>query len=65
MGLNKFRNELCHCGSGMKFKHCHLRLHNDQRARVVTALAKQEIKKEQKYWKKRYERVTSVGGEHE
>lgn len=62
MGLNKFRNEPCHCGSGMKFKHCHLQQHQDQRARVVTALAKREAAKEQKYWKKRYERVTTLAG---
>ncbi len=57
MGLNKFRNEPCNCGSGMKFKHCHLQQYHDAQARLVTPIQEQEQKKEQRYYKKRYDEV--------
>ncbi len=59
MGLNKHRNKPCQCGSGKKFKHCHLRGFHYQQSQLVTEVAKQETAKEQRYWKKRYDRVTS------
>lgn len=61
MGLNRYRNQPCHCGSKLKFKHCHGKQHLEQKAEIVTQLARKAQAKESRYWKKRYDRVT--GGE--
>jgi len=58
MGLNRFRNKPCQCGSGMKFKHCCLQDHYEQQTGLVTWLAKKIQDKTAKYWRKRYKTVT-------
>ena len=42
MGLGKYRNQPCPCGSGMKFKYCCLQRYHDMQAQVVTPLQKLE-----------------------
>ena len=58
MSLDKYRNEICRCGSGKKFKRCCLAAHNQVQAKIETPLAKELIEKEQRHWKKRYDMVT-------
>ena len=58
MGLNRFRNKPCQCGSGMKAKHCCLQDHYKAQAGLVTRLAKKIQEKTAKYWRKRYKGVT-------
>lgn len=58
MGLNKYRNKPCQCGSGIKFKFCCLQDHYEQQAGLVTRLAKRIQKKTAKYFQKRYKTVT-------
>ena len=35
MGLGKYRNEPCPCGSGIKFKHCHLKKLGEAKAKEM------------------------------
>ena len=58
MGLNRYRNKLCQCGSGMKFKFCCLQNHYEQQTGLVTRLAKGVQEKMAKYWRKRYKGTT-------
>lgn len=59
MSLDKYRNEICRCGSGKKFKHCCLLIRYQAEAEVETPLAKALVEKEQGYWKRRYDRMRS------
>jgi hypothetical protein len=59
VSLDKYRNEICRCGSGKKFKHCCLLIRYQAEAGVETPLARELAEKEVKYWKKRYDRVKS------
>ena len=61
MGLNRFRNKPCKCGSGIKFKHCCLQDHYEQQAGLVTKLAKKVQEKTVKYFQKRYKKITNEG----
>ena len=61
MGLNKYRNKPCQCGSGIKFKYCCLQDHYKQQARLVTNLTKKVQEKTAKYFQKRYKKITSIG----
>ncbi len=61
MGINRYRNQICQCGSGMKFKYCHGRKLQEEQAELVTPLAKEEQAKRARYCKKRYDEV--IGGE--
>ena len=55
MGINRYRNQPCECGSGMKFKHCHGRKLQEEQAEVVTQFAKKEQAKRARYCKKRFD----------
>ncbi len=57
MGLNRYRNKPCQCGSGIKFKFCCLQDHYEQQTGLVTNLAKKIHEKTAKYWRKRYKAV--------
>ena len=59
MSLDKYRNEICRCGSGKKFKHCCLVAHDQAQVAIETPLAKELIEKEQRYWKRMYDKVKS------
>ena len=58
MGLNRYRNKPCQCGSEIKFKHCCLQDHYKQQAGLVTSLAKKIQEKTAKYFQKRYKKIT-------
>lgn len=58
MGLNRYKNKPCQCGSGMKFKYCCLQDHQKVQVGLVTNLAKKIHEKTTKYWRKRYKTVT-------
>ncbi len=59
MGLNRYRNKSCQCGSGIKFKHCCLPAHQQAQVRLTTGLAKKIQEKAARYWDKRYKKVTN------
>jgi hypothetical protein len=59
MSLNRFRNQPCPCGSGMKFKYCHLQEHYDKQKQVATPIQKKEGQKAATYWRKRYKKITT------
>lgn len=57
MGLNRYRNKPCQCGSGIKFKFCCLPTHQKAQTGLVTNLAKKVQEKTAKYWRKRYKEI--------
>ena len=59
MGLNRDRNKPCPCGSGVKYKYCHMPNHYKQQAGLVTNLAKKIHEKTAKYWRKRYKAISN------
>lgn len=46
MSLDKYRNEICRCGSGKKFKRCCLVAHNKTQAALVIQQAKDRDEEE-------------------
>jgi len=55
------RNDICpFCASGKKYKHCCMNKVNTKLYKE-SSLAKKELEKEAKYYKKQYERATKDG----
>jgi len=59
MGLNKFRNQPCPCGSKRKFKYCCLPKHYDMLAQQTTPVQTEVGQKTARYWRKRYSKITT------
>jgi len=59
MGEGSLRNQPCYCGSGLKFKHCHMKQYYDKQKQVVTPIQKEEGQKTATYWRKRYKKITT------
>lgn len=56
MSLDKYRNEICKCGSGKKFKYCCLLSHYKEQTALVQQQAKDKDEKEARRLNRQYDR---------
>ena len=57
MSLGKYRNEICQCGSGKKFKQCCLAVHNKEQTVLVIQSAKDRDEEEVRRLNRQYNKV--------
>jgi len=57
MGLSRYRNRRCPCGSGKKFKYCCLLKHYEKASHLVTPIQIAERAKTAKWYQKKYKRM--------
>jgi uncharacterized protein YchJ len=55
----RLRNKLCECGSGLKQKNCCLPSYTERQKGTTTELQLRLIKKQAKYFEKKYKRITN------